>query len=65
MRLAAEIHDTLAQGFVSILALLNAAKASAGPDQVRLGELLALASETARENLAEARAMSGRSLPPS
>jgi signal transduction histidine kinase len=54
-RLAAEIHDTLAQGFTSILMLLQAADAADTLDQARvhLGE----AGRTARENLAEARAL--------
>jgi signal transduction histidine kinase len=54
-RLAGEIHDTLAQGFTSIITLLQAA----GPDQdrSRAEERIALAVRTARENLAESRAM--------
>ena len=48
-RLAREIHDTLAQGFTSIIALLQAA------DPALADERLALAVRTARENLAEAR----------
>ncbi|WP_196449470.1 sensor histidine kinase [Planomonospora sp. ID82291] len=51
-RLAGEIHDTLAQGFTSIIMLLQAAEAQ--PDPARH---LALAVRTARENLAEARAL--------
>jgi signal transduction histidine kinase len=55
-RLAAEIHDTLAQGFTSIVMLLEAVAADlppdAGPDVHRR---LELASATARENLEEAR----------
>ncbi|MFF0573540.1 sensor histidine kinase [Streptosporangium saharense] len=46
-RLAGEIHDTLAQGFTSIVMLLQQ------PDERRIG----LAVRTARENLAEARAL--------
>ncbi|MCO8270632.1 sensor histidine kinase [Actinoplanes sp. TRM 88003] len=45
-RLAGEIHDTLAQGFTSIITLLQAPE----PD-------VALAVRTARENLAEARSL--------
>jgi signal transduction histidine kinase len=52
-RLAAEIHDTLAQGFTSILMLTQAAEAN--PDTTR--ESLALIERTARENLAEARSL--------
>ncbi|WP_307798475.1 sensor histidine kinase [Actinoplanes flavus] len=50
-RLAGEIHDTLAQGFTSIITLLQAVD----PDLA--DERLALAVRTARENLAESRAM--------
>jgi signal transduction histidine kinase len=53
-RLAMEIHDTLAQGFTSILMLLEAAD-SAPSEQARMhGER---AARAARENLAEARAL--------
>lgn len=52
-RLATEIHDTLAQGFTSILMLLQAADAA--PDQART--YLDQAARTARENLAEARGL--------
>jgi signal transduction histidine kinase len=51
-RLAGEIHDTLAQGFTSIIMLLQAAEAQ--PDPARH---LALVMRTARENLAESRAL--------
>jgi signal transduction histidine kinase len=57
-RLAGEIHDTLAQGFSSIIVLLQAAEAGladAPPPAAR--RQLALAGQTARENLAEARAL--------
>jgi len=56
-RLAGEIHDTLAQGFSSILMLIQAADAQLehAPDTAR-GQL-ALAAQTARENLAEARTL--------
>ncbi|MCM6775304.1 sensor histidine kinase [Nocardia sp. CDC159] len=54
-RLAAEIHDTLAQAFLSILVQAQAADAVADNDVVR--ERLALIERTARENLAEARAL--------
>jgi signal transduction histidine kinase len=50
-RLAGEIHDTLAQGFTSIITLLQAA------DPQLRDERVALAVRTARENLAEARAL--------
>jgi signal transduction histidine kinase len=48
-RLAGEIHDTLAQGFTSIITLIQAA------DPELRDERLALAVRTARENLAESR----------
>ena len=51
-RLAGEIHDTLAQGFTSIIMLIQAAEARSDP-----ARHLALAVQTARENLAEARAL--------
>jgi len=54
-RMTAEIHDTLAQGFTSIVMLLHAADAADTLDQARL--YLGQASRTARENLAEARAL--------
>lgn len=50
-RLAGEIHDTLAQGFTSIITLVQAA------DPQLADERLALAVRTARENLAESRAL--------
>jgi signal transduction histidine kinase len=55
-RLAGEIHDTLAQGFTSIVTLLQAGQASldaASPARRHLD----LALVTARENLAEARTL--------
>jgi signal transduction histidine kinase len=62
-RMAAEIHDTLAQGFTSILMLLQAADAYVGRDPERARRQLTLAARTARENLAEARALVA-ALPP-
>jgi signal transduction histidine kinase len=53
-RLAGEIHDTLAQGFTSIVTLLQAAQPGLDTAQHRHVEL-ALAA--ARENLAEARTL--------
>jgi signal transduction histidine kinase len=79
-RLAGEIHDTLAQGFSSIIMLLQAAEAGlagagladacpAGPGTAGEGTAgaglasarrqLGLAAQTARENLADARALIG------
>jgi signal transduction histidine kinase len=56
-RLSHEIHDTLAQGFTSLLMLIQAADATVGKDPVATRERLALAEATARDNLAEARAL--------
>lgn len=56
-RLAREIHDTLAQGFTSIAMLLEAAKGALSLGQPEVEKHLELASQTARENLAEARRM--------
>ena len=55
-RLAGEIHDTLAQGFTSIVTLIQAA-APAVDEGTQPRELLDLALTTSRENLAEARAL--------
>ncbi|MEU5695726.1 histidine kinase [Actinosynnema sp. NPDC020468] len=52
-RLSAEIHDTLAQGFTSIVTLVQAAQA----DPAAADRHLELALRTARENLAEARSL--------
>jgi signal transduction histidine kinase len=54
-RLAAEIHDTLAQGLTSIIMLLQAADAADGEEQAQA--YLGQAARTARENLAEARGL--------
>jgi len=56
-RLAADIHDTLAQGFTSILMLIQAAQADLDGSHPQAGSHLDLAALTARENLAEARAL--------
>jgi len=56
-RLAAEIHDTIAQGFTSIVMLVQAAEAVLGRDEERTRAQLDLIGTTARENLAEARAL--------
>ena len=56
-RLSAEIHDTLAQGLSSIVMLVQAADAELTRDPARAREHLRLAAATARENLAEARAL--------
>ncbi|MFC7383485.1 sensor histidine kinase [Sphaerisporangium rhizosphaerae] len=51
-RLAGDIHDTLAQGFTSIIMLLQAAEAQPDPSRH-----LALAMRTAQEGLDEARGL--------
>ena len=56
-RLAADIHDTLAQGFTSVLMLIQAAQADLDGSHPQAARHLDLAARTARENLAEARAL--------
>jgi signal transduction histidine kinase len=56
-RLASEIHDTIAQGFTSIVMLLQAADPEIGRDDAAARRYLASAVAAARENLAEARAL--------
>ncbi|SFF70654.1 sensor histidine kinase [Blastococcus tunisiensis] len=56
-RLAREVHDTLAQGYTSIVVLAQTAAAALPPGSAGSAERLALIEEVARENLAEARAM--------
>jgi signal transduction histidine kinase len=59
-RLAREIHDTLAQGFTSIVTLVQAAESmlsTSDTTQRKARRHLALAVRTARENLDEARTM--------
>ncbi len=54
-RLAREIHDTLAQGFTSIVAHLEASEAALPPEAKTSRRHLDFARETARDNLVEAR----------
>lgn len=56
-RMAREIHDTLAQGFTSLLMLIQAVEAELDEDLPQARRHLALMDETARQNLAEARAL--------
>src|SRR5579863_7495451 len=56
-RLASEIHDTIAQGFASIVMLIQAAEPEIGHDDGAARRYLGIAARTARENLAEARAL--------
>ncbi|MBL7258616.1 sensor histidine kinase [Paractinoplanes lichenicola] len=61
-RLARDIHDTLAQGFTSVLLLLEAAEAEPEPESAR--RHLTRARHTAKENLDEARALIAALAPP-
>lgn len=55
-RLSREIHDTLAQGFTSVIALSRAASSALERDDVdKARERLAMIESTAVDNLAEAR----------
>jgi signal transduction histidine kinase len=63
-RLAAEIHDTVAQGFTSILMLTQAARAGLNRSPGGVAAQLDLVEQTARENLAEARALVAALAPP-
>jgi signal transduction histidine kinase len=56
-RLAREIHDTLAQGFTSIVTLAQAVEPELETDTAAAKRHVELIRATARENLAEARAM--------
>ncbi|SKC48077.1 sensor histidine kinase [Krasilnikoviella flava] len=57
-RIAREIHDTLAQGFTSVVTQAQAATAALDRgEQDRARERLLLVEQTARDNLAEARAL--------
>jgi signal transduction histidine kinase len=58
-RLAREIHDTLAQGFASIVVLAEAARAGVESAPDRAARQLLSIEQTARENLAEARVLVG------
>ncbi|MFJ9814679.1 sensor histidine kinase [Streptomyces sp. NPDC101151] len=63
-RMAREIHDTLAQGFASIVVLAEAARAGLATDPGRAARQLVSIESTARENLAEARELVGSGRPP-
>ena len=56
-RLARDIHDTLAQGFTSIVMLLEAAEAELGNNTVKARAHIDRARRTARDNLTEARSL--------
>lgn len=63
-RLAKEIHDTLAQGFTSVLLLIEAAKAGTCERDRDARTHLDQARRTAMDNLAEARALVAALPPP-
>ena len=56
-RLARDIHDTLAQGFTSIVMLMEAAEAELGTDPRKSRTYIDQARSTARESLTEARGL--------
>ncbi|WP_328693328.1 sensor histidine kinase [Streptomyces phaeochromogenes] len=58
-RMARDIHDTLAQGFASIIVLAEAARAGLDSEPARSAQQLRSIESTARENLAEARELVG------
>jgi signal transduction histidine kinase len=62
-RLAREIHDTLAQGFTSVVMLAQAAAPLVDRDPAKAARQLELIEDVARENLAEARALVAASAP--
>jgi len=64
VRLTGEIHDTLAQGFTSIVMLLQAAAACLPSDPAAAAALVDKAEGSARENLAEARSLVACDPPP-
>lgn len=63
-RMSREIHDTLAQGFTSLLMLSQAVESELDHDPPRARRHVALMTRTARENLAEARALVAGVRPP-
>ncbi len=58
-RIARDIHDTLAQGFASIIVLAEAAQAGIDHHPATSAQQLRSIESTARENLAEARELVG------
>ncbi|MBO0867111.1 MAG: sensor histidine kinase [Micromonosporaceae bacterium] len=63
-RLSRDIHDTLAQGFASVLLLLEAAQTALASAPSTAAGYLGRAQQTARENLAEARSLVAALAPP-
>jgi len=65
-RIARDIHDTIAQGFTSIVMLSQAGESALGRgDDEHAARRFAEIQETARDNLAEARALVAAMPPPS
>lgn len=62
-RLSRDIHDTLAQGFTSVLMLIQAAKSALPPELAVVGERLDLAAKVARSNVREAQALVAATVP--
>ncbi|MEU8528010.1 MULTISPECIES: sensor histidine kinase [Streptomyces] len=62
-RFSREIHDTLAQGFTSLLMLVQAVQSELDRDPAEARRHLAMMAETARQNLAEARALVAHGAP--
>ncbi|MEV8365543.1 sensor histidine kinase [Streptomyces niveus] len=62
-RMSREIHDTLAQGFTSLLMLVQAVDSELERDLPGARRHLDLMADTARRNLAEARALVGGGAP--
>lgn len=60
-RIARDIHDTLAQGFASIIVLAEAARDGISTDAQAAAKQLQSIERTARENLTEARVLVGGS----
>ncbi|MFI6147882.1 sensor histidine kinase [Streptomyces sp. NPDC051109] len=56
-RMSREIHDTLAQGFTSLLMLVQAVQSELDADPEQARRHLELMAATARQNLSEARAL--------
>ncbi|WP_433202811.1 sensor histidine kinase [Dactylosporangium sp. CS-047395] len=63
-RMARDIHDTVAQGFTSVLLLLDALESELQEEQKDALVYLLRARDTARDNLAEARSLVEAATPP-
>lgn len=62
-RMSREIHDTLAQGFTSLLMLVQAVQSELDTDPEQAHRHLELMAATARQNLSEARALVAGGVP--